>query len=170
MAAEIERKYAVPVDFALDPGLTAAGATFGEPVVHELAAVYYDTADLRLAAGRVALRRRTGGTDAGWHVKRYRGDEDRDEVQLPLGRGAAVPAAVGAEVGAVTRGGTLRPTVRITTRRTEWPLLSPDGKTVAYSQPGGGIYKVSLAGGISGQVVGSGSNPSFSARWKRTSF
>ena len=131
MAAEIERKYEVPVDFALDPGLTAAGAALGEPQVHELAAVYYDTADLRLAADRVALRRRTGGSDAGWHVKRYRGGEDREEVQLPLGRGAAVPAAVGAEVRAVSRGGALRPMVRITTRRTEWPLVAADGTVLA---------------------------------------
>ncbi|HEY6748559.1 MAG TPA: CYTH and CHAD domain-containing protein [Mycobacteriales bacterium] len=131
MAAEIERKYEVPADFALDPGLTVAGATLGEPVVHELAAVYYDTADLRLAADKVALRRRTGGSDAGWHVKRYRGGEDRDEVQLPLGRGAAVPAAVGAEVRAVSRGAVLRPMVRIATRRTEWPLVAEDGTVLA---------------------------------------
>ncbi|HST66473.1 MAG TPA: CYTH and CHAD domain-containing protein [Mycobacteriales bacterium] len=131
MAAEIERKYEVPADFALDEGLTAAGATLGEPARHELVAVYYDTADLRLAADRVALRRRTGGTDAGWHVKRYRGGEDRDEVQLPAGRGAAVPAAVGAEVRAVSRGGALRPMVRMTTVRTEWPLVGPDGTVLA---------------------------------------
>jgi CHAD domain-containing protein len=131
VATEIERKYAVPVDFELDPGLTAAGATLGRPVGHELVAVYYDTADLRLAADRVALRRRTGGSDAGWHVKRYRGADDRDEVQLPLGRGAAVPAAVAAEVRAVSRGATLRPMVRMTTRRTEWPLTAPDGTVLA---------------------------------------
>lgn len=131
MAAEIERKYEVPVDFALDGGLRVAGATLGQPAQHELAAVYYDTADLRLAAAKVALRRRTGGTDAGWHVKRYRGGEDRDELQLPLGRSAAVPAAVGAEVRAVSRGGALRPVVRINTRRTEWPLLAPDGTVLA---------------------------------------
>ena len=131
MATEIEQKYEVPVDFVLDPGLTAAGATLGEPVVHQLVAVYYDTADLRLAADRVALRRRTGGSDAGWHVKRYRGADDRDEVQLPLGRGAVVPAAVGAEVRAVSRGGALRPMVRMTTRRTEWPLAASDGTVLA---------------------------------------
>jgi inorganic triphosphatase YgiF len=68
VATEIERKYEVPVGFELDRGLDVAGATLGEPAVHELVAVYYDTADLRLAADRVALRRRTGGSDAGWHV------------------------------------------------------------------------------------------------------
>jgi CHAD domain-containing protein len=131
MASEIERKYEVPLDFTVDARLAAAGATIGEPSTHELVAVYYDTADLRLAADRVALRRRSGGHDAGWHVKRYRGGEDRDEVQLPAGRTAAVPAAVGAEVRAVSRGGTLRPTVRMTTIRTEWPLVGADGAVLA---------------------------------------
>jgi CHAD domain-containing protein len=42
-----------------------------------------------------------------------------------------VPAAVGAEVRAVSRGGVLRPTVRMTTRRTEWPLVGPDGAVLA---------------------------------------
>ena len=131
MAREIERKYEVPVDFAVDGRLGAAGAVLGEPAVHELVAVYYDTVDLRLAADRVAVRRRTGGTDAGWHVKRYRGDDERDEVQLPASRTSAVPPAVAAEVRAVTRGGTLRPAVRMTTRRTEWPLLDPAGQVLA---------------------------------------
>ena len=34
-----------------------------------LAATYFDTADLRLAAAGLTLRRRTGGDDAGWHLK-----------------------------------------------------------------------------------------------------
>jgi CHAD domain-containing protein len=131
VANEIERKYEVPLDFAVDGRLAAAGTTLGEPATHQLAAVYYDTADLRLTGERVALRRRTGGTDAGWHVKRYRGGEDRDEVQFPASRSAAVPAAVSAEVRAVSRGGTLRPAVTIDTRRTEWPLLGPDGTVLA---------------------------------------
>jgi CHAD domain-containing protein len=135
MATEIERKYEVPLDFTVDARLAAAGATIGEPSTYELVAVYYDTADLRLAADRVALRRRTGGHDAGWHVKRYGagsgGGEDRDEVQLPAGRTTAIPATVSAEVRAVSRGGTLRPTVRMTTTRTEWPLVGADGAVLA---------------------------------------
>ena len=131
MASEIENKYQVPVDFAVDDRLVVDGVTLGEPVRHELSAIYYDTSDLRLAADQVALRRRTGGHDAGWHVKRYRGGGDRDELQLPLGRSGAVPAVVTSEVRAVTRGETLRPTVRMTTRRTEWPLLAGDGTVLA---------------------------------------
>ena len=92
MAAEVENKYEVPVDFTVDDRLAVDGVRLGEPARHELSAIYYDTADLRLAADKVALRRRTGGHDAGWHVKRYRGQGERDEVQLPLGRGGAIPA------------------------------------------------------------------------------
>ena len=131
MASEIENKYEVPADFSVDDRLAVDGVRLGEPQRQELSAVYYDTSDLRLAADKVALRRRTGGHDAGWHVKRYRGAGDRDEVQLPMGRGGAVPAAVSAEVRAVSRGEALRPAVRMTTRRTEWPLLAEDGTVLA---------------------------------------
>lgn len=129
MVSEVERKYEVPLDFSVTGD--ALGAAVGEPARHELVAVYYDTEDLRLAADRVALRRRTGGHDAGWHVKRYGDGDERDEVQLPAGRGSTVPAAVAAEVRAVSRGGALRPTVRIRTARTEWPLLDAAGNVAA---------------------------------------
>ncbi len=131
MASEIENKYVVPADFAVDDRLAVDGVRLGEPQRHELSAIYYDTSDLRLAADNVALRRRTGGHDAGWHVKRYRAAGERDEVQLPIGRGGAIPAAVNAEVRAVSRGETLRPAVRMTTQRTEWPLLAEDGTVLA---------------------------------------
>src|SRR5215203_4417497 len=130
MASEIERKYEVPLDFAVSSDVL--GAPVGEPAVHQLSAVYYDTADLRLAAERVALRRRTGGHDAGWHIKRYSDGDERDEVQLaPAGtdeEADAVPPAVAAEVRAVARGAQLRPTVHIATTRTEWPVLGGDGQ------------------------------------------
>lgn len=131
MASEIENKYVVPTDFAVDDRLAVDGVRLGEPQRHELSAIYYDTSDLRLAADNVALRRRTGGHDAGWHVKRYRAAGERDEVQLPIGRGGAIPAAVNAEVRAVSRGETLRPAVRMITQRTEWPLLAEDGTVLA---------------------------------------
>ena len=35
------------------------------PVLIHLSATYYDTADQRLAASKITLRRRTGGTDEG---------------------------------------------------------------------------------------------------------
>ncbi len=131
MASEIENKYEVPTDFSVDDRLAVDGVRLGEPQRQQLSAVYYDTPDLRLAADKVALRRRTGGHDAGWHVKRYLAVGERDEVQLPIGSGDAVPDAVRAEVRAVSRGKTLSPAVRMTTQRTEWPLLAEDGTVLA---------------------------------------
>ena len=89
MASEIENKYMVPADFSVDDRLAVDGVRLGEPQRHELSAIYYDTSDLRLAADNVALRRRTGGHDAGWHVKRYRG-------RRRAGRGAAADRAAAA--------------------------------------------------------------------------
>jgi hypothetical protein len=39
------------------------------PVTHQLEATYLDTAELHLARAGITLRRRTGGEDAGWHLK-----------------------------------------------------------------------------------------------------
>ncbi|CAM5658801.1 hypothetical protein SMICM304S_11390 [Streptomyces microflavus] len=50
----------------------------------ELDAVYYDTADLRLAADSLTLRRRTGGADEGWHLKFPVATGIRDELHEPL--------------------------------------------------------------------------------------
>ncbi|HEX6755914.1 MAG TPA: CYTH and CHAD domain-containing protein [Mycobacteriales bacterium] len=128
---EIERKYEVPADFRVPAGELPDGVVLGEPAEHTLTATYYDTPDLRLARDRVTLRRRTGGKDDGWHVKRPVSADERDELQLPLGRSATVPARVSAEVRALTRGGRLVPVLRLSTVRTEWPLVGPGGEVLA---------------------------------------
>ncbi len=131
MAVEIERKYEVPAAFQLPEVTPPVGISIGTAVQHKLTATYWDTGDLRLARNRVTLRRRTGGSDAGWHVKRPSG-ADRDELRLPLGRAAAtVPARVAAEVHALSRGAELTPVVRLTTVRTEWPLTDAAGRVLA---------------------------------------
>ncbi len=95
---EIERKY----DFAAGgtAALDAAQAMTGTAGVAAVArqdeqfldAVYYDTADLRLIGAGITLRRRTGGGDAGWHLKLPAGADTRDEIHLPLAApGGAVP-------------------------------------------------------------------------------
>src|SRR5690348_7140947 len=73
---ELEHKYDVPTDFAL-PDLTrvAGVAAVDEPAEHHLDATYYDTSELGLARHQITLRRRTGGHDAGWHLKRKAADE-----------------------------------------------------------------------------------------------
>jgi CHAD domain-containing protein len=130
---EIERKYEVPVDFAV-PDLAGVNgvATVDDPVEHDLSATYYDTPGLRLAAQRITLRRRTGGHDAGWHLKRLADRGDRTETQLPLGAEAdGVPAEVMAAVRVLSRGEPLQPVAHIATRRLERALRDRDGTVLA---------------------------------------
>ncbi|MBY8880733.1 CYTH and CHAD domain-containing protein [Actinacidiphila acidipaludis] len=88
-AGETERKYEAAAGVtdprpAYDGLPDVAGTRTLDPV--ELDAVYYDTPGLALAAHRVTLRRRTGGDDAGWHLKLPTSEADtRTEVRVPLG-------------------------------------------------------------------------------------
>ena len=82
----------------------------------ELVATYHDTADLRLARSRVTLRRRTGGKDAGWHLKLPAG-RDREEVQRPLGRATTAPPQLRALIRSRTRGEPIVPVVELRTTR-----------------------------------------------------
>jgi inorganic triphosphatase YgiF len=63
---ETERKYDLDEDTPLPrwSGLSGVVDVVG-PEEQLLEAVYFDTADLRLAAAGVTLRRRRGGSDAG---------------------------------------------------------------------------------------------------------
>jgi CHAD domain-containing protein len=125
IATESERKYDVPDGFQL-PSL--AGAC--EPATHDLDATYFDTDDLRLARNRRTLRRRSGGADAGWHLKTPGDGTSRTEHRLPL-NGEAVPDELQAEVRAIIRDRALRPVARLRTRRVETPLRDADGRTLA---------------------------------------
>jgi CHAD domain-containing protein len=133
---EIERKYAVEGEHALPP-LEGVGATAGvvqvialEPFTLE--AVYFDTAELALARARIALRRRQGGHDEGWHVK-LPAAEGRTELQFPLGSGEAsdVPAEVADTVRVHVRDHELTPLARIVTTRHVTELRDASGSLVA---------------------------------------
>ena len=128
IATETERKYDVPADFTL-PALSGSGSA----ATHELDATYFDTEDLRLARHRRTLRRRTGGTDAGWHLKTPGDGTSRTKHRLPLGRrsGNQVPAELRSEVRAIIRDRELRPVARLRTERVETPLCDADGRTLA---------------------------------------
>ena len=138
---EIEQKFDVDEDFqrpdfgvlgeALDEGVTAAA-----PVLYHLAATYYDTPDERLAARKITLRRRTGGTDAGWHLKLPAGRDARQELREPLdadtaGGGREVPARLAATVADVTGGRPLAPIAVLETERTVVTLTAHDGRVLA---------------------------------------
>lgn len=118
---EVERKFDVEGATGLPSfaGLWAVTRTERLPT-QILEAVYFDTAAHDLATNRVTLRRRTGGPDAGWHLKLPSGPESRTEVRSPLGSGTGatdVPAELLDIVLAIVRDRPLVPVARIATRR-----------------------------------------------------
>lgn len=67
---EVEAKFSVTSDTVVPDLTTIMGVEqIVSTKVHHLSAVYYDTEDLRLTRSKITLRRRTGGTDDGWHIK-----------------------------------------------------------------------------------------------------
>ena len=130
---EVERKYEADDTFSL-PDLTGAGgiAAVGRPEEQSLEATYYDTPDLRLLRSRVTLRRRTGGTDAGWHVKLPGANGARRELHQPAGRAArTAPRAVVAPVLGLLGTAAAGPVATIATRRVVHPLLDEGGRVLA---------------------------------------
>ncbi len=131
-ATETERKYDVPAGFALPSFDGAAGVReLGEAETHDLDATYFDTDDLRLARNKRTLRRRTGGGDAGWHLKTPAGASSRTEHRLPLTDGDDVPTELVAAVRTIARTRPLRPVARLRTHRVETPLRDEHGRTLA---------------------------------------
>ncbi|MEU1074783.1 CYTH and CHAD domain-containing protein [Streptomyces sp. NPDC005878] len=128
---EIERKYDATGDDVRLPGLTGVPgvARVAERGVAELDAVYYDTQDLRLAADSLTLRRRTGGDDAGWHLKFPVATGIRDEIRAPLS--PDVPSSLTALLRSRVRGGRLDPVVRLVSSREVRHLLGEDGTPLA---------------------------------------
>jgi CHAD domain-containing protein len=129
---EIEAKYDVGHDFELPSLEDLDGVVTVDPAVeHGLEAVYHDTADLRLLRSRVTLRRRTGGPDAGWHLKLPAGTARR-ELHAPLGRaGKKPPRALVAPVVGILRGAPTAPVATLRTRRVVTSLRDADGRVLA---------------------------------------
>ncbi len=134
---EVERKYDVSGATALPelaslPGVAAVDSAQLRP----LDATYFDTAELTLARRAVALRRRTGGPDEGWHVKSS-APEGRHEWGWPLGEHdiSALPAEVPAEVRASVTvwcgEAALRPIARVRNDRHAMLLRDASGAVLA---------------------------------------
>lgn len=124
---EIERKYDADADTALPDwsGIPrVVSVTDGE--LRELDARYLDTVDAVLARRGIALRRRTGGPDAGWHIKGPRQGDGRLELGWPLGDPDRLPDAV-AEMVAQWTDADVHPIARIENSRTAFHLLGVDG-------------------------------------------
>ena len=128
--AEVERKFDVgesdelPI-FTSIPGVDSAQSAGDQ----KLDAVYFDTATLALAARRITLRRRTGGKDAGWHLKL---PVAADEITEPLNEDpGTVPPRLNSLVLVHIRDQELIPIAHLKTRRTAVSLLSADGTALA---------------------------------------
>ena len=135
-SVEIELKFDVdermPLpDWSALPGVASVGAA----EVRELDARYLDTGDLALARRGFALRRRSGGPDAGWHIKGPHLGTGRVELHWPLGDAAAddvtVPPAILAELSDLIPDAALALLARIRNTRTAYALRAADGGLVA---------------------------------------
>lgn len=132
---EIELKFDVDAGLPA-PDLTGLvdGGTVGEPTTYLLEATYFDTADTALARNRITLRRRTGGTDAGWHLKRpssVPGGRKETAVGFDEAGDAQVPAHLREQVLTIVRSAPLVPVATITTDRTVTRVLDADGRSLA---------------------------------------
>ncbi len=129
---EIEDTYTVEADTtlpALDqiPGVE----TVQSAEVHELEATYFDTESLSLAVAGISLRRRTGGADAGWHLKLPM-KQGRFEVHESLSRATkTVPKSLRVLLVAYTRDEGLQPVAAISTQREVHWLLDSGGSRLA---------------------------------------
>lgn len=129
---ETEQKYDAGPDFAVPDLGTLPGYAVTPPQTYHLTATYFDTDDLRLAANKVTLRRRSGGEDDGWHLKLPVRPGTRRERHLPLNTGTGtVPEEMQAMVADLTGGRPLRPVVQLNTERTIRRLTTQAGEVRA---------------------------------------
>jgi inorganic triphosphatase YgiF len=140
---EVNRAFTVP-DLASVPGVSEVTA----PQRFRLTAVYFDTSGLALNRAHITLRRRTGGEDAGWHLKLPAGPDSRREIHEPLGSSrGGVPPRLLAAIAACTGDQPVRPIAQLQTSRTVRRLLGRAGRALAEvaddrvtgSVPGAGI-------------------------------
>jgi CHAD domain-containing protein len=127
---EIERKYDAAqnlpwVDLSSLPGVRS----LAEPKEKLLDATYYDTDTLALIRAGITLRRRTGGSDAGWHLKLPADAGARTEIGAPLGRRTTAPPELVDRIRVYVRDHELHPVAGIQSRRTVHALLG-DADTV----------------------------------------
>ncbi|WP_427136501.1 CYTH domain-containing protein [Pseudarthrobacter sp. S9] len=130
---ELERKYEVEQDAPLPELVMLAGVVrVGTPEEQNLDAVYFDTRDLTLAAHGITLRRRSGGDDAGWHLKLPLGAGERREMTEAVGNDPdTAPGRLRRPVLVHTRDRALVPVVRLSTRRTVLSLYGPADTVLA---------------------------------------
>ncbi|MEU6352864.1 CYTH and CHAD domain-containing protein [Streptomyces sp. NPDC047072] len=142
---EIERKY--ESDDSGLPDLTgvAGVASVVDKGVAHLDATYYDTADQRLTASSITLRRRTGGSDAGWHLKFPVAPGVRDEIRAPMSD--TLPDELAALVRSRVREVEPEPVVRLRSDRDVRHLLDAEGRLLAEVSVDA-VHAERLSGGV----------------------
>jgi CHAD domain-containing protein len=127
---ERELKFEAPHEAELPDvdGIISGSSVRSETV--QLKAVYYDTSDRHLQRHSVTLRRRSGGPDAGWHLKLPGDDPARVEIQAD-GRSSTVPRDLAELVKGIRLGQRLAATARLDTTRTRHEILDPTGELIA---------------------------------------
>lgn len=124
---EAERKYQVPSGWSA-PAVPALG-TWSAPRRHDLRAEYLDTPEFDLTRAGWSLRRRTGGDDAGWHLKTPLAADVRREERRP--DGPELPADFRAAVDSLAGPRPLVPVAVLVTARSECDLIA-DGRARAH--------------------------------------
>jgi CHAD domain-containing protein len=131
---EVERKFDVP-ESTVTPSFEgiAAVARVETLPTQSLDAMYFDTPMQDLARNKITLRRRTGGHDAGWHLKLPAGPDARTEIRTPLGSADddTVPSQLLDVVLAIVRDRPIKPVARITTQRESQVLYGIEGAPFA---------------------------------------
>lgn len=130
---EVERKYELATLGVKAPAVTwqFEGWVVDDPVSEELDATYFDTARGQLGAYGVALRRRLGGYDEGWHIK-YDVSGERHEVSFSLSsEPEEMPTEVQRFVQVLGDSDVLEPRVGLTTHRVRTVLRDAQGRALA---------------------------------------
>jgi CHAD domain-containing protein len=129
---EVERKFDVG-ESTPSPSFAAVGGIVRveQAETESLDAVYFDTPARDLASHRITLRRRTGGGDAGWHLKLPAGPDTRTEVRAPLTAEQDPPAELIDVVLAIVRDRPVGPVARISTTREIQLLHGADDAALA---------------------------------------
>lgn len=132
---EVEDTYDVDDDAELPALESWPGVASVDTQRFALEATYFDTADLRATRAKVTVRRRTGGSDDGWHVKLPVGtdlDAGRQEVRMPLGRAVhTVPKRLRDTLRAHLRDEPMSPVAVLRTDRTVHLLRDARGAVLA---------------------------------------
>ena len=130
---EIERKFDVSETTQLPPLHRLPGVErVDSPVMHQLDATYFDTPNFALAARGMTLRRRTGGEDAGWHLKLPVALDMRREMREPLAMDPSiVPQPLLLLLRVYVRDRVLIPVARLRTRRIVHRLRDVQGEDLA---------------------------------------